>query len=79
MKHALFRIFVCGKFGTECLNTRSSLPTLLYAEYNVKFKKKIAKQIFKIFLKNIYSFLRGRILYVVFEPVNISISPQSAL
>ena len=29
-----------GKWGTECLDTRSSLPTLLCMGYNVKLKKK---------------------------------------
>ena len=28
------------KWGTECLNTRFSLPTLLRAGYSVKLKKK---------------------------------------
>ena len=32
-----------GKWGTECLNTRFPLPTLLFAGYSVKLKKNFYK------------------------------------
>ena len=30
-----------GKWGTECLNTKFPLPTLLYAGYSVQLEKKL--------------------------------------
>ena len=41
-----------GKWGTECLNTRFPLPTLLCAGYSVKLKKMKCLPVFYFQLSN---------------------------